>query len=70
MRKFSTLYGMGFGLGMCAPTISQLGSEFIKKDPAMSVRKPSSKVAMGDADILAELESLKQELVLRSQFKQ
>lgn len=66
MRKFSTLYGVGFGLGMCAPTISQLAQEFSKNDPAVSERKSAGRVTLKESKVLSEIESLKQEVVLRS----
>ena len=57
-RKFSVLYGAGFGLGMSAPTINVLFKEFFNEGAADKERK-----------LEAELQAVKQEIALRTEFK-
>ena len=40
-RKFSVLYGAGFGLGMCAPTVNQLYKEFFEEGTSAKGSKKS-----------------------------
>lgn len=65
MRKFSVLYGAGFGLGMCAPQINQLRKDFFTTSPGTEL----SGTPCSDEEFYAELDSIKQEIVLRNKFR-
>ena len=55
MRKFSVIYGAGFGLGMCAPQINQLRKDFFDASPGKELARTSS----SDEEFYAELDSIK-----------
>ena len=57
-RKFSLLYGAGFGLGMCAPTIKQLHDDFSGIEP------------LDEQKIEDSMRTIKQEIELRKTLKQ
>ena len=65
MRKFSVLYGAGFGLGMCAPQINQLRKDFFNAGPG----KELAGTPCSDDEFYTELDSIKQEIVLRNKFR-
>ena len=53
-RKFSMLYGAGFGIGMCAPTFIQLKDAFF----ANPLDKDLTSTQMSDAEFYSELDSI------------
>ena len=68
--KFSALYGAGFGLGMCAPTVTQLKEEFFA-DAADGINSTTdlSLSPNSDEEFYRELDLIKQEINLRNKFR-
>jgi len=62
-RKFSAIYGAGFGLGMCAPTINELRKAFVGHS------KSENEVVLSEEAFLNELESVKDEIMLRDKLR-
>lgn len=68
MRTFSTLYGAGFGLGMCAPTFSQLQRDFFADSGPVASELILS--PLQEAEFKREMSLIEQETQLRNKFRQ